>query len=147
MTFFTSEYECKLDAKGRLVLPARIKNGLPETSGNELVVGLGFEKCLMVYPILEFKKLYAKVASLSEFNPDYRKLQRNFFRGNTVVELDNSGRFLIPKQMLNYAQLEKQVVVVGMGNKVELWNPELYKEQLYDNQNEFSDHVQKYLDI
>lgn len=147
MTFFTSEYECKLDAKGRLVLPARIKNGLPETSGNELVVGLGFEKCLMVYPILEFKKLYAKVAGLSEFNPDYRKLQRNFFRGNTVVELDNSGRFLIPKQMLNYAQLEKQVIVVGMGNKVELWNPELYKEQLYDNQNEFSDHVQKYLDI
>jgi len=129
------------------VLPARIKNGLPETSGNELVVGLGFEKCLMVYPILEFKKLYAKVAGLSEFNPDYRKLQRNFFRGNTVVELDSSGRFLIPKQMLNYAQLEKQVVVVGMGNKVELWNPELYKEQLYDNQNEFSDHVQKYLDI
>jgi MraZ protein len=147
MTFFTSEYECKLDAKGRLVLPARIKNVLPETSGNELVVGLGFEKCLMVYPILEFKKLYAKVAGLSEFNPEYRKLQRNFFRGNTVVELDNSGRFLIPKQMLNYAQLEKQVVVVGMGNKVELWNPELYKEQLYDNQNEFSDHVQKYLDI
>ena len=147
MTFFTSEYECKLDAKGWLVLPARIKNGLPETSGNELVVGLGFEKCLMVYPILEFKKLYAKVAGLSEFNPEYRKLQRNFFRGNTVVELDNSGRFLIPKQMLNYAQLEKQIVIVGMGNKVELWNPELYKEQLYDNQNEFSDHVQKYLDI
>jgi MraZ protein len=129
------------------VLPARIKNGLPETSGSELVVGLGFEKCLIVYPILEFKKLYAKVAGLSEFNPDYRKLQRNFFRGNSVVELDSSGRFLIPKQMLNYAQLEKQVVVVGMGNKVELWNPELYKEQLYDNQNEFSDHVQKYLDI
>lgn len=147
MTFFTSEYECKLDAKGRLVLPARIKNGLPETSGNELVVGLGYEKCLMVYPIIEFKKLYAKVAGLSEFNPDYRKLQRNFFRGNTVVELDNSGRFLIPKQMLNYAQLEKQVIVVGMGNKVELWNPDFYKEQLYDNQNEFSDHVQKYLDI
>ena len=137
MTFFTSEYECKLDAKGRLVLPARIKNGLPETSGNELVVGLGFEKCLMVYPILEFKKLYAKVAGLSEFIPDYRKLQRNFFRGNTVVELDSSGRFLIPKQMLNYAQLEKQVVVVGMGNKVELCNPELYNEQLYDNQKEF----------
>jgi len=147
MTFFTSEYECKLDAKGRLVLPARIKNGLPETSGSELVVGLGFEKCLIVYPILEFKKLYAKVAGLSEFNPDYRRLQRNFFRGNTVVELDNSGRFLIPKQMLNYAQLEKQVVVVGMGNRVELWNPDLYKEQLYDNQNEFSDQVQKYLDI
>ncbi len=147
MAFFTSEYDCKLDAKGRLVLPARIKASLPESSGNELVIGLGFDKCLVVYPLLEFKKIYSKVAGLSEFNPDFRKLQRNFFRGNTVVELDNSGRFLIPKAMLNYSQLEKNVIVVGMGNKVELWNPELYKEQLYSDQNEFSENVQKFLDI
>jgi MraZ protein len=147
MAFFTSEYDCKLDAKGRLVLPARIKSGLPESSGNELVIGLGFEKCLVVYPLQEFKKIYSKVAGLSEFNPDYRRLQRNFFRGNTVVELDNSGRFLIPKPMLNYAQLEKSVTVIGMGNKVELWNPELYQEQLYKDQTEFSDNVQRFLDI
>ena len=147
MAFFTSEFECKLDAKGRLVLPARIKSGLPEISGNELVVGLGFEKCLVVYPILEFKKIYSKVAGLSEFNPEYRRLQRNFFRGNSVVELDNSGRFLIPRSMLNYAQLEKVVIVVGMGSKVEIWNPKLYQEQLYDNQIEFSENVQKFLDI
>jgi MraZ protein len=147
MAFFTSEYDCKLDAKGRLVLPARIKSGLPESSGNELVIGLGFEKCLVVYPLQEFKKIYSKVAGLSEFNPDYRRLQRNFFRGNTVVELDNSGRFLIPKPMLNYALLEKSVTVIGMGNKVELWNPELYQEQLYKDQTEFSDNVQRFLDI
>lgn len=147
MAFFTSEYDCKLDAKGRLVLPARIKSGLPESSGNELVIGLGFEKCLVVYPLQEFKKIYSKVAGLSEFNPEYRRLQRNFFRGNTVVELDNSGRFLIPKPMLAYAQLEKSVTVIGMGNKVELWNPELYQEQLYTDQNEFSDNVQRFLDI
>jgi MraZ protein len=147
MAFFTSEYDCKLDAKGRLVLPARIKASLPESSGNELVIGLGFEKCLVVYPLQEFKKIYSKVAGLSEFNPDYRRLQRNFFRGNSVVELDSSGRFLIPKSMLNYARLEKAVTVVGMGNKVELWNPDLYQEQLYKDQTEFSENVQKFLDI
>ncbi len=147
MAFFTSEYECKLDAKGRLVFPARIKAGLPESSGKELVVSLGFEKCLIVYPMLEFRKIYSKVAGLSEFNPEYRRLQRNFFRGNSIVELDNSGRFLIPRTMLNYAQLEKEVIVVGMGNKVELWNPELYTKQLYKDQGEFSEKVQKYLDI
>lgn len=147
MAFFTSEYDCKLDAKGRLVLPARIKASLPENSGNELVIGLGFEKCLVVYPLQEFKKIYSKVAGLSEFNPEYRRLQRNFFRGNSVVELDGSGRFLIPKSMLNYAQLEKSVTVVGMGNKVELWNPELYQEQLYKDQTEFSENVQRFLDF
>jgi MraZ protein len=147
MAFFTSEYDCKLDAKGRLVLPARIKASLPDSSGSELVIGLGFEKCLVVYPLQEFKKIYSKVAGLSEFNPEYRRLQRNFFRGNSVVELDNSGRFLIPKSMLNYAQLKKSVTVVGMGNKVELWNPELYQEQLYKDQTEFSENVQKFLDF
>jgi MraZ protein len=147
MAFFTSEFACKLDAKGRLVLPARIKSGLPESDNQELVVSLGFEKCLIVYPMLEFRKIYSKVAGLSEFNPEFRRLQRNFFRGNTVVELDSSGRFLIPRSMLIYAQLEKEVIVVGMGSKVEIWNPDLYAEQLYKDQSEFSEKVQKYLDI
>jgi MraZ protein len=146
MTFFTSEYECRLDAKGRLILPARIKANLPSGQVNELVVGLGFDQCLVVYPIAEFKKIYSRIAGLSEFNPEYRKLQRNFFRGNTVVELDNSGRFLIPKNMLQYAGLQKEVIVIGMGNKVEVWNPETYRTQLYHDQAEFSGNVQKYLD-
>ncbi len=147
MTFFTSEYDCKLDAKGRLVLPSRIKASLPESSSDELVIGLGFEKCLVVYPILEFRKIYSRISGLNEFNPEYRRLQRNFFRGNTVVELDNSGRFLIPKPMLQYAQLKKEVIVVGMGNRVELWSSDLYKDQLYTDQTEYSEKVQKYLDI
>ncbi len=146
MTFFTSEYDCKLDAKGRLILPARIKANLPSDQGNELVIGLGFDQCLVVYPIAEFRKIYSKIAGLSDFNPEYRKLQRNFFRGNTVVELDNSGRFLIPRNMLQYAAIEKEVIVIGMGNKVEIWNPEQYRLQLYHDQAEFSENVQKYLD-
>ena len=146
MTFFTSEYECKLDAKGRLILPSRIKANLPSDRGNELGIGLGFDQCLVVYPIVEFRKIYSRIAGLSDFNPEYRKLQRNFFRGNTVVELDNNGRFLIPKNMLQYAALEKEVIVIGMGTKIEIWNPEQYRHQLYNDQAEFSENVQKYLD-
>lgn len=145
MAFFTSEYECKLDAKGRLVLPAKIKSNLPETSGGELVVRRGFEPCLVVYPFTEYKKIYAKVASLNEFNEEYRKLQRNFFRGNTQVELDNNGRFLIPKTMLRYAGLDKEVIVVGMGNRIEIWNPDTYEEYLIQDQSEFSKLAEKYL--
>jgi len=146
MAFFTSEYECKLDAKGRIVLPARIKANLPESSKHELVIGLGFETCLTVYPEVEFRKIYNKIAGLNEFNPEYRKLQRNFFRGMSVVELDSNGRFLIPKHMLSHAKLDKEVIVVGMGNRIELWNPELYSDQLYPNREELSDTVQKFLD-
>lgn len=146
MTFFTSEYECKLDQKGRLILPARIKSNLPAGQEKELVIGLGFDQCLVVYPMAEFNRIYSQIAGLSDFNPDYRRLQRNFFRGNTVVEMDSNGRFLIPRNMLQYAALEKDVIVIGMGNKVEIWNPGIYRAQLYHDQAEFSQNIQKYLD-
>ncbi len=146
MSFFTSEYECKLDAKGRLVLPSKIKGNLPETSGNELVLRRGFEPCLILYPMVEFKKIYSKISGLNEFNEEYRKLQRNFFRGNATVELDGTGRFLIPKLMISYAQLQKEAIVVGMGNRIEIWSPELYDKYLINDPGEFSALAQKYLD-
>ena len=74
MAFFTSEYECKLDAKGRLVLPAKIKVNLPEVSSHELVLRKGFEPNLIVYPMLEYKKIHSKISSLSEFNSEQRRL-------------------------------------------------------------------------
>lgn len=145
MAFFSSEYECKLDAKGRLVLPAKIKGQLPQSNANELMLRRGFEPCLVLYPMLEYKKIYNQIAGLNEFNEEFRMLQRNFFRGNAMVDLDSMGRFLIPKPMIRYSQLEKQVTVVGMGNRVEIWNQELYEKYLISDQSEFSKLAQKYL--
>src|SRR6478736_2523529 len=112
MSYFSSEYDCKMDAKGRLVLPARIKANLPEASENSIVITRGFEPCLVVYPMNEWKKVFSKVSGLNEFNEEYRNFQRNFFRGNSEVELDNNGRFLIPKPLLRHAQIDKEVIVV-----------------------------------
>lgn len=145
MTFFTSEYESKLDSKGRLVLPSRIKTQLPESGGNELVIRRGFEPCLIIYPMVEFKKVFSKISGLSEFNEEYRKLQRNFFSGTATVELDNTGRFLIPKNMLAYAGLDRDVILVGMGNKVEIWNPSTYEKHLIQDPGELSKLAEKYL--
>ena len=119
MTFFTSEYECKLDAKGRMVLPARIKAQLPEGGGDELVIRRGFEQCLILYPMVEFKKVFSKISGLNEFNEEYRKLQRNFLSGVVTVELDGNGRLLIPKTMLTYAHIDKDAMLVltGKGKK------------------------------
>lgn len=145
MTFFTSEYESKLDSKGRLVLPSRIKAQLPESGGNELVIRRGFEQCLILYPMVEFKKVFSKISGLNEFNEEYRKLQRNFFSGTATVELDNTGRFVIPKNMLAYAGLDKDVILVGMGNKVEVWNPSVYEKHLIQDPGELSKLAEKYL--
>ena len=145
MAFFTSEYTGKLDAKGRLVLPAKMKGNLPESASSELFMREGFEPCLELYPSIEYKKIFSKIAGLNEFNAEYRKLQRNFFRGSTTVELDTAGRLLIPKSMLQYANLDKEIVVVGMGNRMEIWNPEEYEKFLIKDPQELSELAEKHL--
>lgn len=145
MLFFSGEYECKIDAKGRMVLPAKVKSKMPEVNATEMVVSRGFEPCLVLYPMLEWKKIFSKVSGLNEFNEEYRSFQRNFFRGQTESELDGNGRLLLSKTMLRYAGIEKEVVVVGMGNRIEVWNPDRYDEFLMKDQDEFSKLAEKYL--
>ena len=146
MAFFTSEYECKLDTKGRLVLPAKIKNNLPEVSTAELVLRKGFEPNLILYPMVEYKKIHHKISSLSEFNPEQRKLKRNFFRSISQVDLDSANRLLIPKTMLAHAQIDKEAILIGMGNYIEIWNPEVFEQHQIDDAEEYSALAQKFLD-
>lgn len=145
MSFFSGEYECKIDAKGRMVLPAKVKAKLPDVNTNELVVKRGFEPCLVLYPMLEWKKVFNKVSGLNEFSKEYRMFQRNFLRGAMEVDLDASGRILVPKSMTKFASIEKEVILVGMGNRLEIWNPEQYEEYLISDENEFSALAEKYL--
>lgn len=145
MSLFTGEFECKMDAKGRLALPSKVKSKLPEVSGNQLVLSLGLEPCLVLYPLVEYRKIYSRIASMNEFNEEFRRLQRNFFRRISEVELDNSGRLLIPKTMSKYAKLEKQVILVGMGNRMELWDAAVYNEFIIRDNSEFSKLAQKHL--
>ncbi len=145
MATFSSEYECKLDTKGRLVLPAKLKAALPEVGGGELVMRKGFDPCLELYPMVEFKKLDNQVSSLSGFDPKERNFKRNFYRNITEVELDSAGRFLIPKNLLRFAGIDREVVVVGVGKNIEIWSPERYDEYLIQDEEEFSQQAKKFL--
>lgn len=145
MSLFTGEFECKLDDKGRLTLPAKVKSKLPEVSGNQLILSLGLEPCLVLYPMVEYRKIYSRIAAMNEFNEEFRTLQRNFFRRIAEVELDGAGRLLIPKTMSRYAKLEKELVLVGMGNRIELWNAEAYDTFIINDNQEFSKLAQKHL--
>jgi len=146
MAFFTSEHECKLDAKGRLVLPSRLKSVLPEASKKSIIIRKGFEPNLIIYPLHEFQNIYTRINSLNEFSSEQRKLKRNLFSSISQVDLDSNGRFLLPKSMISHTDLEKDVILVGMGNVIELWSPDNYKKYLINDANEFSKLAQKYLD-
>jgi MraZ protein len=145
VTFLASKYDCKIDAKGRLVLPSKIKSNFPEDAGNEVVLRMAFEPCLILYPMVEFRKTYNKIAGLNEFNKEHRALQRNFFSSVQTVEIDSAGRILIPKQMLQYAGLDRDAMVVGTGLRVEIWNPDRYAEQSIEDPEELSQLAEKYL--
>lgn len=145
MAIFTGEYECKMDGKGRLLLPSRIKAKLPDCSKHEIVLSQGYEPCLIIYTIEEYNNAYEKFSSLSQFNLEQRKLQRNFFRGSVEVELDNMGRFLIPKRMAQYARLGRDAIIAGNGRILEIWNPVTYEEYLVNDPEEYASLVEKHL--
>ena len=146
MAFFTGEHECKLDAKGRLVLPARLKSVLPAASKKSIIIRKGFEPNLIIYSLHEFQNIYNRISSLNEFSSEQRKLKRKLFSSISQVDLDSNGRFLLPKGMIQHCNINKDVILVGMGNVIELWSPSNYNKNLISNSEEFSKLAQKYLD-
>jgi len=146
MAFFTGEHECKLDAKGRLVLPARLKSVLPEASKKSIIIRKGFEPNLIIYSLHEFQNIYTRISSLNEFSSEQRKLKRKLFSSISQVDLDSNGRFLLPKGMIQHCNINKDVILIGMGNVIELWSPSNYNKNLISNSEEFSKLAQKYLD-
>jgi len=145
MNYFSGEYECTIDPKGRMLLPSKVKVRLPESNASELVLQRSTDPCLVLYTMPEFEKLAEKVNSLNEFDEDTASIQRNFHRSCSDVELDNAGRFLIPKRMLEHAGIVKDVILVGLGNRLEIWNPETYDQYLIKDANQMKSMLKTHL--
>lgn len=126
MIGFLGEYEVTMDAKGRFLLPAGFKKQLAEEGANQFVVNRGIEMCLTLYPIQSWEPIYSQVSQLNEFDPKVRQFRRYFLNGATQVELDSAGRLLVPKALIDYAGLEKDVVLVSAVNKIEIWDKNNY---------------------
>ena len=132
MTGFLGEFEATLDAKGRFLLPAGFKKQLPETETSRFVINRGFEKCLALYPMGTWEPLFAKINGLNEFDPKQREFRRAFLNGATYVEPDTAGRILLPPSLKVYADLQKDIVLMATGDKLEIWDSNKYK-QFFDS--------------
>lgn len=112
-----------LDAKGRLAIPVRFRDLLVEHCNGELVVTIDTdERALLIYPRPEWEDIERKVQALSSFNPASRRVQRLLIGHATDIPLDSSGRVLITPPLRQYANLDKKTVLLGQGNKLELWS-------------------------
>jgi len=111
-----------LDAKGRIAIPVRYKDSLSNISGNLLICTIDQDHCLLLYPHKFWKSIEKKIMELPTLNPTARRLQRLMVGHATEIEMDSNGRILIPKELREFAKLTKQVMLVGQGNKFEIWN-------------------------
>lgn len=115
---FLGEYDHSIDAKGRLIVPARFREDL----GEKFVVSKGLDKCLYIYPLNEWEEFEKKLSSLPIGKNDTRQLTRFFLSSATYAEFDKQGRIVVQTKHREYAGLDKDVVLAGVGKKIEIWS-------------------------
>lgn len=120
--------QLNLDSKGRLAVPARHRDLLLERCAGHLVITADADRCLLVYPLPDWELIQQKLEGLSNLDPRVRDLQRRLIGFAVDVDIDGSGRVLIAPALRQYAQLDKNVVLVGQGKKFELWNQETWEQ-------------------
>ena len=139
MTQFLGEYDCKIDAKGRMRLPSQLIKQFDGLEQSGFVMNRGFEKCLTLYPKIEWDKITKELGQLNQYVKKNRNFIRYFFRGATELNIDNSDRILIKKNLKDYANINKDVVITCFLNKIEIWAAEEYGDLLEDEPMEFAD--------
>ena len=128
MQHFIGTYECKADAKGRIMIPVALKKQLTTIVADGFVLKRAvFSNCLELYPMKEWETLMSKINKLNRFNKKNIDFIRRFTAGVKMVEVDNSGRLLIPKDLLAHAAIHKEVVVSSAVNILEIWDKTQYE--------------------
>lgn len=140
MLSITGTYECKVDAKGRFMFPSSLRNQLvPGLKEGFVIKRSVFQKCLELYPMSAWEKESEKVGQLNRFRKSNVDFIRKFMAGVKTVELDNAGRCLIPKDLVKYGDISKEVVLASVVNRIEIWDKDLYEEAVSYDPNEFAD--------
>ena len=140
MNSLIGTYECKADAKGRLMLPAALKKQLSPVLQNGFVLKRAvFQPCLELYPMTEWEVLMQKMNKLNRFKKKNNDFIRRFTAGVKMVEVDGNGRLLIPKDLMVFADISKNIVVSSAINIVEIWDKDKYEQAIDDAALDFAD--------
>ena len=131
MATFIGDYTCRVDAKGRVILPSAFKKQISSASGDRFVVKKDvFEKCLVLFPIDEWDRQNSIIRSkINPYNREHSRFMRGFYKGTAEVMLDASNRLLIPRRLLDLVEIESEAVLAGQDGKIEMWSRDLYDEQ------------------
>lgn len=135
---FMGQYNHTIDTKGRLIVPAKFRDQL----GDEFVMTKGLDNCLFVYPNSEWENIEKHFQEITTTGREARKFSRFFFAGAASCEVDKQGRVLIPAVLREFAGLKKDAVLVGVRNRIEIWDAERWAdENNYDDMDEIAEHM------
>ncbi len=140
---FTGEYHHTLDGKGRVIIPSRLREGL----GDQFVITRGLDHCLFAYPNSEWVRLEQKMKNLPLTKRDSRAFKRLFFSGAMEVEADKQGRILIPQNLRDYAGIEKDIMFIGVSDRVEIWNESAWSQYFGEADDNYEELAEKLEDI
>ncbi|WP_066066503.1 division/cell wall cluster transcriptional repressor MraZ [Neobacillus soli] len=132
---FMGEYHHSIDMKGRLIVPSKFRDEL----GDMFVITRGLDQCLFGYPISEWELIEEKLKGLPLTKKDARAFTRFFFSGATESELDKQGRINIPAPLLQYAKLEKECVILGVSNRIEIWSKQIWEDYFTQSEESFTE--------
>lgn len=132
---FMGEYHHNVDAKGRLIVPAKFREHLGET----FILTRGLDQCLFGYPLSEWEIIEEKLKALPLTKKDARAFTRFFFSGATDCELDKQGRINIASPLMQYAKLEKECVILGVSNRIEIWSKSLWEDYFSESEDSFAE--------
>jgi MraZ protein len=139
MSYLTGEFNCKLDAKGRMMIPADLKKQLPEADNEGLVINRGLENYLVIYTKSEWDIKLGELSKLNEYDRKSIKFVRYFTGGATLLQPDAAGRVNLPKHLLDYAGITGEVVLTCLLNKVEIWDKKAHQEMISNEPDNFAD--------
>jgi MraZ protein len=128
MATFIGDYTCKVDVKGRIILPAAFKKQMPADAQDHFVVRKDiFENCLVLFAIEDWNRQLVKIRKkLNPFNREQKMFLRNFFKGTAELSLDNNNRILVPKKLMDLIGADRDVVLAGQDGRIEIWAADIY---------------------
>lgn len=138
MSAFIGEFDCKIDAKGRVMMPSGLRKQLDPEAQEKFVLNRGFEKCLVLYPKNVWSGISAEISKLNQYKKKNREFIRYFYRGASELSLDSTGRILFPKRLMDYAGISKEVVLFAYFDRIEVWDKNIYDNLLTDEPEDFS---------
>ena len=139
------EYDCSMDAKGRIRLPSSLLKKLGERENFHFVLNKGFEKHLTLYPIEVWETTVKEFEKLNPYDNDTRQFLRRFHNGATDIEMDDQMRILVPKRLGEFAGLQKDVILIAYRDKIEIWDATEYENMMNDDRVPMADLAQKVL--